>query len=85
MYNSEIGTFFTPVGELGLALHELYEVSTLSISEVPYEEYIPTTEELNMLGAKHERIYETYLEMMCHYCICADLTGTKSQGIGHKI
>ena len=29
-YNSLTGTFFTPVGEMGLALHELHEVSGLS-------------------------------------------------------
>ena len=28
-YNPLTGTFFTPVGEMGLALHELYEVSGL--------------------------------------------------------
>ena len=41
-----MGTFFTPVGEIGLALHELYEVSGLVIGDAPYEEYVPTTEEV---------------------------------------
>jgi len=26
-YNPETCTFFTPIGEMGLALHEMYEVS----------------------------------------------------------
>lgn len=60
MYNSETGTFFTPMGELGLTLHEMYEVSVLLMGEVPYEEHIPTIEELHRLRAKNERIYETY-------------------------
>ena len=33
-YNPLTGTFFTPVGEMGLALHELYEVSGL-VMEMP--------------------------------------------------
>ena len=33
-YNSLTGTFFTPVGEMGLAFHELYEVSGL-VWEMP--------------------------------------------------
>lgn len=53
--------------------------------EVPYEEYILTTEELEMLRGKEEHIYETYWEMMCYYRTRANLTGTRSQGIGHKI
>ena len=44
-YNSLTGTFFTPVGEMGLALYELHEVSGLVTGDSPYEEYIPTTEE----------------------------------------
>ena len=32
-YNPLTGTFFTPVGEMGLALHELYEVSRLVIGD----------------------------------------------------
>lgn len=60
MYNSETSTFFTPVSELGFALYKMHEVSTLSMDEVPYEKYISTTEELNMLRAEDEHIYKTY-------------------------
>lgn len=31
MYNPSSGTSFTPVGELGIALHEMFEVSLLSM------------------------------------------------------
>ena len=48
-YNPLTGIFFTPAGEMGLALHELYEVSGLVIGDAPYEEYVPTSEELHLL------------------------------------
>ena len=34
-YNPLTGTFFTPVGEMGLALHELHEVSGLATGDSP--------------------------------------------------
>jgi len=42
-YNPLTGTFFTPAGEIGLALHELYEVSGLVMGDAPYEEYVLTS------------------------------------------
>ena len=48
-YNPETCTFFTPIGEIGLALHEMYEVSGLMIGDAPYEEYVPSTEEQHLL------------------------------------
>lgn len=47
MYNLSSGIFFTLVWELGFALHEMFEVSLLSMGELPYEEYVLTFEELN--------------------------------------
>jgi len=35
-YNPETCTFFTPVGEMGFALHEMYEVSGLAMGDIPY-------------------------------------------------
>ena len=35
-----------PVDELGLALHEMWEISNLPMSSMPYEEYFPYTMEL---------------------------------------
>lgn len=63
----------------------IFEVSVLSMGEVSYDKYIPTTKELNILKAKNEHIYETYWEIMCHFYICADILGTRSQGVGHKV
>ena len=39
-YNPLMGTFFIPVGEMGFAPHELYEVLGLVIGDAPYEEYV---------------------------------------------
>ena len=49
-YNPDTCTFFTPVGEMGFALHVMFEVSELSMGDLPYEEYIPSTEELDLLS-----------------------------------
>lgn len=49
------GTFFTPVGELGFAF-QMFEVSLLLMGELPYEEYVPTVEELNQLKEKYGSI-----------------------------
>lgn len=46
MYDSKSRTFFTPVGELDFALPEMFEISLLSIGELPYEEIVPMIEEL---------------------------------------
>ena len=45
---------------MGLTLHELYEVSELEIGDAPYEEYVPTTEELHLLNKDDHQVYETY-------------------------
>ena len=39
-YNSETCMFFTPIGEIGFALHEMYKVSGLMMGDAPYEEYV---------------------------------------------
>ena len=59
-YNPLTGTFFTPIGEMGFTFHELYEVSGLVIGDAPYEEYVPTTEELHLLKKEDPQVYETY-------------------------
>jgi len=41
LYCLASGTFFTPVGKLGLRLHEMWEESNLSMGSLPYEEYFP--------------------------------------------
>jgi len=48
-YNPETCTFFTPVGEIGLALHEMYEVYGQVMGNILYEEYVPSAEELHLI------------------------------------
>jgi len=45
-HNPNICTFFTLVAEMGFTLHEMFEVSGLSMGDRPYEEYIPGTEDI---------------------------------------
>ena len=66
---------------MGLALHEMYEVSGLVIGDVPYEEYIPSTEELHLLKKSDPLLYETYWEVLCHFYICGQVTRWRSGGI----
>jgi len=44
---------------MGLALHDFYELSGLVIEDAPYEEYIPTTEELHLLKKEDPQVYKT--------------------------
>jgi len=48
------------VGETGFALHEIFEVSGLSMGDLSYEEYISGTEELHLLNRDTPQEYETY-------------------------
>ena len=67
--NPESCIFFTPVGEMGLALHEMYEVSGLVMGDIPYEEYIPSVEELHLMEDSAPLVYATYWEVLCHFHI----------------
>ena len=59
-YNSETCTFFTPVGEMGFSLHEMYEVSELAMGDIPYEEYIPSANELHLMKKNATLVHEIY-------------------------
>lgn len=63
----------------------MFELSVPSIGELPYELYIPITNELNLLKARHTSIYKTYWEMMCYFRICTNVSRIRSQGIGQKV
>jgi len=80
-YNPETCTFFNPVGEMGLALHEMYEVSGLVMGDIPYEEYVPSAEELHLMEDSAPLVYATYWEVSCHFHICAKITGWRSRGV----
>jgi len=65
LYCPATGTFFTPVGELGMTLHEMWEVSALPMGCLPYEEYFPCEAELALLEKQEPALFETYRELMC--------------------
>ena len=80
LYCPAKGTFFTPVGELGMTLHEMWEVSALPMGYLPYEEYFPCEPELALLEKKEPALFETYRELMCHFYICSDMHGNYKGG-----
>jgi len=73
LYYPATGTFFTPVGELGMALHEMWEVSALPMGSLPYEEYFTYEAELTLLEKQKPTLFETYWELMCHFYICSSM------------
>jgi len=66
---------------MGIALHEMYEVSGLMIRDAHYEEYVPSIEELHLLKKSDHLVYETYWEVLCHFHICGQVTRWRSGGI----
>jgi len=64
-YNTKICTFFTLVGEMGFALHEMYEVFNLAMGDISYKEYIPGTEELHLIKKDALLVYQIYWEVLC--------------------
>ena len=71
LYCPASGTFFTPVGELGLAL--LKWESNLPMGSMPYEEYFSCMMELEKMEKDNLEMFETYQELMCHFYICMDV------------
>ena len=51
------------------------------MGELPYEEYIPSTEELHLLKRDAPQVYETYWEVLFHFHICAQVTKWRSGGV----
>ena len=49
LYCPATWTSFTPVGELGMALHEIWEVVALPIGSLPFEEYFPCEAKVALL------------------------------------
>ena len=70
------GTFFTPIGELGLALHEIWEISNLPMDSMSYEEYFSCVMELEQMEKDDPEMFETYQELMCHFYISMDVHNT---------
>jgi len=67
------GTFFTTVGKLRLALHEMWEISNLPMGSMSYEEYFPCTIKLKKMEKDDPEMFETYQKLMCHFYICMDI------------
>jgi len=64
---------------MGLALHELYEVSGLVMGDAPHEEYVPTSEELHLLRKEDPRCTR-HIEKCCATFISAADIHLEEQG-----
>ena len=80
-YNPKTCTFFTPIRKMRLAFHEMYEASGLEFGDAPYEEYVPSPEELHLLKKSDPLVYETYWKVLYYFHICGQVTGWRSEGI----
>ena len=67
---------FYPVGEMGFALHKMYKILGLVIGDIPYEEYVSSAKELHLMENSAPLVYVTYGEVLCHFYICAEITGS---------
>ena len=56
------------------------DVRGLPIGELPYEEYVPGTEELHLLKDASQ-VYETYWKVLYHYHICIQITRLRAGGV----
>lgn len=81
LYNAGTCTLFTPIGEIGIAVHEMHEVTGLPEGDYPYKEFILNHWEFRALEKQNSRIYGTYWEVLCHYFICMDVHVKKESGI----
>lgn len=79
MHNRRTGTFFTPIGEMGLTLHEMYDISRLPWGDEPYEEYTPTGEEFEELDRRYPDFLAVYQEVLCHHSTCQQISKKKDK------
>ncbi|XP_020262898.1 uncharacterized protein LOC109838879 [Asparagus officinalis] len=66
-YMPDSNTFLTGDGELGLALHEMHQVSGLLMGDYPYQEYFPSNQQLWRLKHDDPDMYATLWDLTCHY------------------
>ena len=59
LYCPALVTFFTPIGELGLALRDIWEISNLHIGSMLYEEYFFYTMELEQMEKDDQEMFGT--------------------------
>ncbi|ONK66765.1 uncharacterized protein A4U43_C06F11710 [Asparagus officinalis] len=69
LYNPNANTFLTKHGELGLALHEMYKISSLPMRNMIYQEYFPSNKELQQLKSRTPNRYNTFWDLAYHYHI----------------
>lgn len=79
-YNQDSETFFTPIGELGVAYYEMYYVSSLPYGKFPYMKHFLTNGKLEQWKQMLEAL-ETYWEVLCHFHICMDLCDRRKGGL----
>jgi len=51
------------------------------MKDIPYEEYVPSSEELHVIEKSAPLVYATYWEVLCHFEICVETTGLRSRGV----
>ena len=51
------------------------------MGDIPYEEYVLSAEELYLMEESTPLVYATYWKVLCHFHICAELTGLRSGGV----
>lgn len=59
-YNPNTNTFFMPVREMGMAMHEMHEVTLLPDGDYPYEEFVPNKRELRELEKQVAVMFDVY-------------------------
>ncbi|ONK73232.1 uncharacterized protein A4U43_C04F28720 [Asparagus officinalis] len=75
LYNPDTNTFLMKYGELGLALHEMNNVSGLLMGNMVYQEYFPSNWELHQLKSATPNCYDTLWDLTYHYHVA--LAGVK--------
>ena len=55
--------------------------SGLVMGDVPYKEYVPTSEELHLLRKEDPQVYETYWKVLCHFHICGQKSFWRNRGV----
>lgn len=81
-FNSDSSTFYTPIGELDMVLHEMYAVFRLPWGEVPNMECYLPHKELTALKKDHPVMYDMNWELLFHFHICLDSQNEKKRSKG---
>jgi len=85
LYCPASGMFFTPVDELELALHEMWEIFYLPMGSMPYKEYFSCTMELEQMEKDDPEMFETYQELMYYFYIYMDIHNARENANGIKV